>query len=56
MTQTTAIIINAILGVGLVAALTYVMRIPFRLGRSRTVEHALYVHGNEDERELSRAA
>jgi hypothetical protein len=56
MTQTTAIIINAILGVGIVAVLTYFMRIPYRLGRSRTAGPVAYVRRNEDERELSRAA
>lgn len=41
MTQTTAIIVNAILMAGVVGALACVLGIPFR--RRRTVEHVVYV-------------
>lgn len=43
MTQTTAIIVNAILMAGVVGALACVLGIPFRLRRRRTVEHVVYV-------------
>ncbi len=55
MTQTLAIIVNALLAAGLVTALTLVMRTPYRLHRSRAFEHAVYKPGTE-EQQLSRAA
>lgn len=56
MTQTIAIIVNAALTAGIVGTLAYVMRIPFRLDRRRSAANVVFVPGNEDERELSRAA
>ena len=56
MTQTIAIIVNAVLMAGIVGALAIVMRIPFRLDRRRAAGNVVYVPGSEDERELSRAA
>jgi len=52
MTQTIAVIVNAILAAGIVTALFLVMRTPFRLHRSRGLTTAIY----REERELSRAA
>ena len=43
MTQTLAIIVNALLAVGMVACLAIVMRIPYRLRRRRALEHAVYM-------------
>jgi hypothetical protein len=56
MTLTTAIIINAILMAGVVAALARFVHLPFRIERRvPKLEHAVYVPG-EEEHELSRAA
>lgn len=56
MTLTTAIIANAILMAGIVAALARFMHLPFRIERRMLkLEHAVYVPG-EEEGELSRAA
>lgn len=56
MTQTIAIIVNAILMVGIVGAVAYVIAVPFRLDRRRALANVVYVPGGEGERELSRAA
>lgn len=55
MTQTTAIIVNALLAAGVVTALAVVMRHPFRLDRRRALEHAVYVP-ERTEQHLPRAA
>jgi hypothetical protein len=55
MTQTIAVIVNAALAAGIVAALAYVMRTPFRLHRPRGLTRAVYAP-RTDEHELSRAA
>jgi hypothetical protein len=55
MTQTIAVIVNAALAAGILAALAYVMRTPFRLHRARGLTRAVYVPP-ADERQLSRAA
>ena len=55
MTQTIAVIVNAVLAVGLVTGLFLVMRTPFRLHRPRGLTHAVYTP-SADERELIRAA
>ena len=56
MTLTTAIIVNAVLMAGIVAALARFIHLPFRIERQLLeLEHAVYVPG-EDEHELSRAA
>lgn len=56
MTQTTALIVNAALMAGIVVTLALVMRIPFRLQLRRRGANVAYLPGDEDERELSRAA
>jgi hypothetical protein len=53
MTLTTAIILNAILMVGIVVVLARFIHLPFRIEQHRELEHAVYVQGEE---ELSRAA
>jgi hypothetical protein len=56
MTLTTAIIANAILMAGIVAALARFIHLPFRIeNQLLKLEHAVYVPG-EEEHELSRAA
>ena len=55
MTQTIAIIVNALLAVGLVTGLAVVMHVPSRLHRHRALQHAVYRPGTE-EQQLSRAA
>jgi hypothetical protein len=56
MTLTTAIILNAILMVGIVVALARFIHLPFRIERHLLkLEHAVYVPGEEDEK-LSKAA
>jgi hypothetical protein len=55
MTQTIAIIVNALLAVGIVTALAVVMHTPYRLHRRRALEHAVYMPGRT-EQQLSRAA
>ncbi len=55
MTQTLAIIVNALLAVGVVTLLASVMRIPYRLHRRRALEHAVYMR-DSFEQKLSRAA
>ena len=54
MTVTIAAIVNALLVAGLVAALAYVMHLPFRFERRRTLGTAVYLPGHRDE--LDRAA
>jgi hypothetical protein len=56
MTQTSALIINAILGVVIVALVAYVIGVPSRFGRRPIAGNVVYVPGNDDERDLSRAA
>lgn len=58
MTVTTAIIVNAILMVGIVVAFARFVHLPFRIEKHPLeLEHAIYVPGNErEEDELSRAA
>jgi hypothetical protein len=56
MTLTYAIIVNAILMAGIVAALARFIHLPFRIEKHLLkLEHAVYVPGHE-ERELSKAA
>lgn len=55
MTQTIAIIVNAVLAAGIVTALLLVMRTPFRLHRPRGLTTAVYDR-TRNERELARAA
>jgi len=55
MTQTTAIIVNALLAAGIVTALAVVMHLPRRLHRRRALEHAVYMPDSVEQR-LSRAA
>ena len=55
MTQTTAIIVNALLAAGIVTALAVVMHLPGRLHRRRALEHAVYMPDSVEQR-LSRAA
>jgi hypothetical protein len=57
MTLTYAIIVNAILIVGIVAALARFIHLPFRIERHLLkLEHAVYVPGVEDDDKLRRAA
>jgi hypothetical protein len=54
MTETIAIIINAVLMAGLVLTVAHVIHLPFRIERRvRQLEHAVYVPGED---EFSRAA
>jgi hypothetical protein len=54
MTQTIAIIVNAVLMAGIVLAVGRTMHFPFRIERRvKQLEHALYVPGED---EFSRAA
>ncbi|HEY8028767.1 MAG TPA: hypothetical protein VIE38_04565 [Gaiellaceae bacterium] len=54
MTQTIAIIVNAVLMAGIVLAVARMTHLPFRIERRvETLEHAVYVPGED---ELSRAA
>jgi hypothetical protein len=56
MTLTTAIIVNAILMVGIVVAVARFIHLPFRIEKHLLkLEHAVYVPG-EEEHELSKAA
>jgi hypothetical protein len=55
MTQTTAIIVNALLAAGVVAGLAYVMHTPFRLRHPRALTHAVSMPDTGVD-ELSRAA
>ena len=55
MTQTIAIIANAVLATGVAAVLAFVMHVPYRLRRHRAAPHVVYAAG-AGERELSRAA
>jgi hypothetical protein len=56
MTLTTAIIVNAILMVGIVVAVARFIHLPFRIEKHLLkLEHAVYVPG-EEEQELSKAA
>ena len=56
MTLTTAIVLNAILMVGIVVALARFIHLPFRIERHLLkLEHAIYVPGEEEEK-LSKAA
>jgi len=54
MTLTFAIIVNALLMAGIVAALAYFIHLPHRIERHLIREHAIAVAGDEDE--LLRAA
>jgi len=54
MTLTTAIIINALLMAGIVAALAYFIHLPHRIERHIIRKHVIAVVPDEDE--LSRAA
>ena len=56
MTLTIAIIVNAVLMVGIVAAVARMIHLPYRdRARGLHLQHAVYVQGVE-ENELSRAA
>jgi hypothetical protein len=55
MTQTIAIIVNALLMAGIVVALARVVHLPFRIERPRILGLAAELP-REDEHELSRAA
>jgi len=54
MTQTIAIIVNALLMAGVVAAVARAIHLPFRIERPRIPRRAVYEPREEDE--LSRAA
>ncbi|HEX5247119.1 MAG TPA: hypothetical protein VFW41_08300 [Gaiellaceae bacterium] len=57
MTLITAIIVNAILMAGIVAALARVIHLAFRIEKHLLkLEHAIYVPGEEEQDHLSRAA
>jgi hypothetical protein len=57
MTLTTAIIVNSVLMVGIVAALARFIHLPFRIERQLLkLEHAVYVPREEEHDQLSRAA
>lgn len=53
MTLTIAIVINAVLMAGIVAAVAHVIHLPHRFDRKRPLENAVYVPGQD---ELERAA
>ncbi|HEY2541913.1 MAG TPA: hypothetical protein VGH92_02560 [Gaiellaceae bacterium] len=53
MTLTLAIVINAVLMAGIVAAVAHVMHLPHRIERHRKLDTAVYVPGED---ELQRAA
>jgi phosphoenolpyruvate carboxylase len=55
MTLTIAIIVNAVLIAGIVAAVARMIHLPYRIERRLHLQHAVYVRGVE-ENELSRAA
>lgn len=55
MTLTIAIIVNAVLMAGILAAVARMVHLPYRIERSLHLPHAVYVRGVE-ENELSRAA
>jgi hypothetical protein len=55
MTLTTAIILNAILMVGIVLALARLIHLPFRIEK-RLPKHAIYMPGREEDDRLSKAA
>ena len=56
MTLTTAIILNAILMVGIIVALARFIHLPFRIEKHLLrLEHAIYVPSGEDEN-FSKAA
>jgi hypothetical protein len=54
MTLTIAVIVNAVLMAGIVAALAYFIHLPHRIDRHLIREHAIVIPRDEDE--LSRAA
>ena len=54
MTLTLAIVVNAILMAGIVAAVAGTIRLPFRIDRPRLFRTATYAAGSEEE--LRRAA
>jgi hypothetical protein len=55
MTLTTAVILNAILMAGIIVALAGVIHLPFRIDKRLSLDHAVYVPGEEEEG-LSKAA
>jgi hypothetical protein len=56
MTLTIAIVANAVLMTGIVAALARFVHLPFRIDKHLVkLEHAIYVPG-EEERDFSKAA
>ena len=55
MTVTIAIIVNAVLMAGIVAAVARMIHLPYRIDRSLHLHHAVYVPGEADD-ELSLAA
>jgi hypothetical protein len=55
MTLTIAIIVNAVLMAGIVAAVARMIHLPYRIERRLHLRHAVYVLGVE-ENELRRAA
>lgn len=54
MTQTIAIIVNAVLMAGIVVAVARAIHLPFRIERSRRLGTATYLPGRDEE--LRRAA
>jgi len=54
MTLTLAIIVNAVLMAGIVAAVAATIHVPFRIDRPRVFRTATYVAGSDEE--LRRAA
>jgi hypothetical protein len=56
MTLTIAVIVNALLMAGIVAALSYVMHLPFGFDRRRTLGTAVYLPRDGNRDELDRAA
>ena len=55
MTLTIAIIVNAVLMAGIVAAVAHMIHLPYRIERRLHLRHAVYLPG-EEETELPRAA
>jgi hypothetical protein len=55
MTLTIAIIVNAVLMAGILAAVARIIHLPYRIERRLQLRHAVYVPG-EEATELRRAA
>ena len=56
MTLTIAIIVNAVLMVGIVAAVARMIHLPYRIERRLHLRHAVYYEPGEEDNELSLAA